>query len=455
MDNTKLERNQSRDQFKSKFGFIMSAAGSAVGLGNIWKFPYIVGENGGGAFVLIYLIDVVLIGVSLLIVEYAIGRNSGASAIEAYGKYNKKYKFVGFYSMIAVTVLLSYYNIIGGWTIYYFIQSVTGKLVGLSSEEISAGFGNFTGDVGLVSIFAVIFLAITAIVVIKGISNGIEKACSVLMPALFAMLIVLSIRSLTLPGAMEGLKWYLKPDFSKVNSSTFVAALGQIFFSLSLGSGGMVTYASYLSKKESIPRSSMVIAIADTLVGILAGLAILPAVFAFGLSPTEGPGLTFITLPNVFSQMPFGTFFSSMFFLLFFFAAITSSISMLEVSVTYLVEKASMSRKKAVAIMSIIVVALGIPPLMSFGSWGGVQMFGKNLFDIYDYFVSNISFPLVGLAGALVIGHVWNEKDVKDEITNNGEIKFGLYNVWYKLVKYVIPFLLIIIFLTATGILRI
>ena len=275
------------------------------------------------------------------------------------------------------------------------------------------------------------------------------------MPALFVMLIILSIRSITLPGAKEGLKWYLKPDFSKVNSSTFVAALGQIFFSLSIGSGSMVTYASYLSKKESIPYSSTVIAIADTLVGLLAGLAILPAVFAFGLSPTEGPGLTFITLPNVFSQMPFGAFFSSIFFLLFFFAAITSSISMLEVPVSYITEKTSMSRKKAVAIMCLVVIALGIPPLMSFGSWSGVRVFGKNLFDMYDYFVSNISFPLVGLAGALIIGYVWKEKDVKGEVTNNGEIKFGLYNVWYKWVKYVVPFLLIIIFLTATGILRI
>lgn len=455
MNNSEVGQNESRDQFKSKFGFIMSAAGSAIGLGNIWKFPYMTGQNGGGAFVIIYLLNVVLIGVSLIIVEFAIGRNSGASAIEAYGKYNKKYKFVGFYSMIAVTVLLSYYNIIGGWTIRYFIQSITGNLVGLSSDEISVGFNNFIGNVGFVSIFALIFLAITAFVVIKGVSGGIEKACSFLMPALFVMLIILSIRSLTLPGAMEGLKWYLKPDFSKVTSKTFVAALGQIFFSLSLGSGGMVTYASYLSKKESIPYSSTVIAIADTSVGLLAGLAILPAVFAFGLSPTEGPGLTFVTLPNVFAQMPFGAFFSSIFFLLFFFAAITSSISMLEVSVSYITEKTSMSRKKAVVIMSILVIALGIPPLMSFGGWSGIQMFGKNLFDIYDYFVSNISFPLVGLAGALVIGYVWKEKDVKLEVTNNGEVKFGLYNVWYKLVKYVIPFLLIIIFLTATGILRI
>ncbi|MBZ2174883.1 sodium-dependent transporter [Schnuerera sp. xch1] len=461
MDNTELNQkvglNQedNRDQFQSKFGFIMAAAGSAVGLGNIWKFPYMTGENGGGAFVLIYLISAALIGISLLIVEFAIGRNSGASAVEAYGKYNKKYKFVGFFSMIAVTVLFSYYNIIGGWTIYYFIQSITGNLIGLNAEEISAGFNSFTTNVDIVAVFGIIFLAITAFVVLKGISGGIEKACTVLMPALFIMLIVLAVRSVTLPGAAEGIKWYLKPDFSQVTSSTFVAALGQVFFSLSLGSGGMVTYASYLNKKENIPFAASVTAISGTAVGILAGLAILPAVFAFGLSPGEGPGLAFVTLPNVFGQMPFGSFFSAVFFLLFFFAALTSSISMLEVSVTYILEKTKMSRKSAVLVMCLIILLLATPPLMSYGSWGDIKIFGKNFFDLYDYFVSNISFPLVGLAGALIISHVWNEKDLKDEITNTGEIKFGLYKFWYSFVKYIIPILLVILFLTATGILNI
>lgn len=453
--NNSITAQANRDQFKSKFGFIMAAAGSAVGLGNIWKFPYMTGENGGGAFVLIYMVSALLLGISLLIAEFAIGRSSGTSAVEAYGKFSKKFKFVGFFAMIGVTVLFSYYNIIGGWTIYYFIQSVTGNLAGLSLEGISTGFNRFITNVDFVAIFAFIFLAITAFVVLKGISEGIEKACTFLMPALFIMLIILTIRSITLPGAAKGLEWYLKPDFSKVTSSTFVAALGQVFFSLSLGSGGMVTYASYLSKKENVPYAATVTTIAGSAVGFLAGLAILPAVFAFGLSPGEGPGLVFVTLPNVFGQMPFGSFFSTAFFLLFFFAALTSSISMLEVSVTYIIEKTNTSRKDAVFIMFLIIAALGIPPLMSYGPWSDVLIFDKNFFDLYDYCVSNIQMPLVGLAGALLIGYVWKEKDVKDEITNNGEIKFGLYNAWYKTIKYIIPVLLVILFLTATGILKI
>ena len=455
MDNKGLQTGGSRDQFKSKFGFIMAIAGSAVGLGNIWKFPYMTGQNGGGAFVLVYLISILLIGASLIVVELTIGRNSGSSVTEAYGKFNKKFKFAGFYSMIAVTVLLSYYIIIGGWTIFYFVEIIGGKLIGLSPDQLNSTFGNFISNTGMVWIYTIIFLAMTTFVITKGISKGIEKACSIMMPALFVMLILLIIRSITLPGAMKGVSWYLKPDFSKITGSTLVAAVGQAFFSLSLGSGSMVTYASYLKKDENIPQAAFATMIADTLVALLAGLVILPAVFAFGVSPGEGPGLIFVTLPGIFGQMPFGTFFAAVFFILFFFAALTSSISMLEVSVTYIIEKTNMNRKAVSIIMSIVVLILGIPPLMSFGGWSHIQIFGKGFFDLYDYFVSNISMPLVGLAGTLVIGYVWKKKDVENEVTNNGEVKFKAFNLWYNLVKYVVPVLLIIIFLTATGILKI
>ena len=455
MDNKGLQTGGSRDQFKSKFGFIMAIAGSAVGLGNIWKFPYMTGQNGGGAFVLVYLISILLIGASLIVVELTIGRNSGSSVTEAYGKFNKKFKFAGFYSMIAVTVLLSYYIIIGGWTIFYFVEIIGGKLIGLSPDQLNSTFGNFISNTGMVWIYTIIFLVMTTFVITKGISKGIEKACSIMMPALFVMLILLIIRSITLPGAMKGVSWYLKPDFSKITGSTLVAAVGQAFFSLSLGSGSMVTYASYLKKDENIPQAALATMIADTLVALLAGLVILPAVFAFGVSPGEGPGLIFVTLPGIFGQMPFGTFFAAVFFILFFFAALTSSISMLEVSVTYIIEKTNMNRKAVSIIMSIGVLILGIPPLMSFGGWSHIQIFGKGFFDLYDYFVSNISMPLVGLAGTLVIGYVWKKKDVENEVTNNGEVKFKAFNLWYNLVKYVVPVLLIIIFLTATGILKI
>ncbi|MCF6461237.1 sodium-dependent transporter [Clostridium sp. Cult3] len=455
MNNTEFETKDNREQFKSRFGFIMAVAGSAVGLGNIWRFPYITGVHGGGAFVIIYLVSIFIIGATIALTEMAIGRHGGSDVVEAYGQYDKRFKIPGYLSMIAVTVLLSFYNIIGGWSIYYFIQTISGKLIGLSSAQVEATFGNFVVNSPQVAIFTILFLAVNTIIIMKGITEGIEKVSSIVMPALFVLLIVLVIRSVTLPGAKEGVIWYLKPDFSKVTGSTFVAAVGQAFFTLSLGSGAMATYASYLSKDESLPKATYSVVIADTFVALLAGLAILPAVFAFGVSPGEGPGLVFVTLPSVFGQMPFGALFAAIFFVFFFLAALTSSISMLEVSVTYLIEKKKIKRKKAVIIMSIVVILLGIPPLMSFGGWSHVEIFGLGLFDLYDYFVSNISMPLVGLAGALVISWVWDKQVAKDEITSNGKFEFGLFNVWYNLTKYVVPILLIFVFLTATGILKI
>lgn len=453
--NNNLEDKENREQFKTSFGFIMAVAGSAVGLGNIWRFPYITGVYGGGAFVLIYLLSTLVIGATISLTEMAIGRNGGSDVVMAYGKYNKKFRIPGYFSMIGVTVLLSFYNIIGGWSIYYFIQTISGKLIALGGDHVNATFSNFVGNSPIVFIFTLLFLGVNVFIIMKGITGGIEKVSSIVMPSLFVLLIVLVIRSITLPGAMEGIKWYLKPDFSKITSSTVVAAVGQAFFTLSLGSGAMATYASYLSKDESLPRSTASILIADTLVALLAGLAIIPAVFAFGVSPGEGPGLVFVTLPSVFGQMPFGTFFAAIFFIFFFFAALTSSISMLEVSVTYLIENTKIKRKMATIIMGTLVMILGIPPLMSFGNWGHIKMFGLNFFDLYDYFVSNITMPLVGLAGALVITWVWDKKLAKDELTSNGKYKFRLFNIWYNLTKYIVPILLVIIFLTATGVLNI
>lgn len=455
MNNTEFETKDNREQFKSRFGFIMAVAGSAVGLGNIWRFPYITGVHGGGAFVIIYLVSIFIIGATIALTEMAIGRHGGSDVVEAYGQYDKRFKIPGYLSMIAVTVLLSFYNIIGGWSIYYFIQTISGKLTGLDAAQVEAVFGNFVSNSPQVALFTIIFLAVNTIVIIKGITEGIEKVSSIVMPSLFVLLIILVIRSVTLPGAKEGIIWYLKPDFSKVTGSTFVAAVGQAFFTLSLGSGAMATYASYLSKDESLPSATASTVIIDTLVALLAGLAILPAVFAFGVSPGEGPGLVFVTLPSVFGQMPFGTIFSAIFFVFFFFAALTSSISMLEVSVTYIIENTNIDRKKAAIIMSIVVLLLGIPPLMSFGNWSHIEIFGLGLFDLYDYFVSNISMPLVGLAGAIVICWVWDKEVTKDETTSSGKVEFKLFDVWYNLTKYVVPILLIFVFLTATGILRI
>ena len=316
-NNNEISVKNDREQFNTSFGFIMAIAGSAVGLGNIWRFPYIAGEHGGGTFVIIFLISIFIIGATIALAEMAIGRHGGSDVVEAYGKYNRKFRIPGYLSMISVTILISYYNIIGGWSIYYFVQAVSGKLANLSTARAEIIFNNFISNSSQVAIFTVIFLIINTIVITKGITKGIEKVSSIVMPALFALLIILVVRSVTLPGAKEGVIWYLKPDFSKVTGSTFVAAVGQAFFSLSLGSGAMATYASYFSKDESIPTAVMSSVLISIIVALLAGLAILPAVFAFGVSPGEGPGLVFVTLPSVFSQMPFGTFFASIFFAFF------------------------------------------------------------------------------------------------------------------------------------------
>ncbi len=444
--------NQTRDQFKSKLGFIMASAGSAVGLGSIWKFPYLVGENGGGAYVIVYLIAITIIGIPLMIAEFVIGRHSGKSAVEAYGTYCSKFKCVGFFSMIAVSILLSYYSIIGGWTIMYFYLTLTGKLTGLTPEQYGDMFGASSGDMVMAGIFATIFMILTIIVVMKGVSGGIEKVCSVLMPLLFLILLVMTIVGLFLPGGINGVIWLFKPDFSKITGDTVVDAVGQVFFTLSLGAGGMVTYASYLSKKENIPSAAAITTIFDTIVSILAGLAIFPAVFAFGLEPAAGPGLVFITLPNVFEQLPFGTLVAAVFYLLLLFAALPSSINMLEVSVTYGVEKYHMTRPKAAIVLGIIISIIGVPALLSFGPWSHITLFGKGFFDLFDYFVSNIALPVVGLAGSLIIGFNWPKGTVIREVTNEGQIQFKIKDTWYADVKYISPVILTVIFLNAIGI---
>jgi NSS family neurotransmitter:Na+ symporter len=445
---------QPRDQFKSKLGFIMAAAGSAVGLGSIWKFPYVVGENGGGAYILVYMLALIIIGIPIMIAEFVMGRRSGKNAVEAYSTFSKKYKIVGVFSMLAPAVILSYYCVIGGWAVMYLYLTLTGKLAGLSPEGYADMFAAASSNMGMSGFFFILFGLLTILVVIKGISQGIEKVCNILMPGLFLIMLVLSIIGVLLPGGMEGVKWYLTPDFSMINGKTFVAAVGQVFFTMSLGMGIMVTYASYLKKDEDMPKAATITIVFDTIVSLLAGFAIFPAVFAFGLAPKSGPGLVFITLPNVFTQLPFGTLAAVAFYVLLIFAALPSAISLLEVPVAYAIEKYNMKRSKAAVLIGTIILIVGIPTLLSFGPWSEVKMFGLNFFDLYDHTVSYIILPLIGLAGSLIITFTWDKKIVMDEVTNEGKVKFALKNVWYYSVKYLSPILLTIVFLTSTGILK-
>ncbi|MDF3000020.1 MAG: sodium:neurotransmitter symporter [Bacillota bacterium] len=445
---------QPRDQFKSRLGFIMAAAGSAVGLGSIWRFPYVVGENGGGAYMIIYMLALVIIGIPVMVAEFVIGRNSGKNAVDAYAHYSKKYKIVGVFSMLAPSIILSFYCVVGGWAIMYLYLTLTGKLTGLSPEGYADMFAASSSDMLLSGFFFLLFGVLTILVVCKGISQGIEKVCSILMPALFIIMVVLSILGSTLPGGMEGIKWYLTPDFSKVDSGTFVDAVGQVFFTMSLGMGIMVTYASYLKKDEDMPKAATITIIFDTLVSVLAGFAIFPAVFAFGLAPSSGPGLVFITLPNVFAHLPFGIAAAIGFYLLLIFAALPSAISLLEVPVSYVIEKYHISRVKAAVGVGTLIMIIGIPTLLSFGPWSEIKVFGYNFFDLYDYATSNIALPIIGLAGSLILGFTWSKKVVMNEVTNHGRIKFGLKNIWYYSVKYISPILLIIVFFTSIGMLK-
>jgi NSS family neurotransmitter:Na+ symporter len=445
----------SRDQFRSRIGFILAAAGSAIGLGNIWRFPYMTGASGGGAFVLMYLLIVMVVGVSLLLVEFSIGRHGKANAVDSYAKIHKGFAWIGYLGVFTSFLLISYYSVVGGWTIYYTLKSATGTLTSLPADQIGNFFGGFISQPVLPLFYHLLFIFLTAWIVAKGISGGIEKYTKALMPLLFIMLLILLVRALTLPGAMKGVAWYLKPDFSKLTGSTVVAACGQVFFSLSLGLSGMVTYASYLSKDDNLISSSFVVAMTDTLIAIIAGFVIFPTIFAFGGDPSGGPGLVFISLPQIFTKMPMGAFFAFIFFLLLVIAALTSSISIMEVCITFFVEKVKWSRLKASVFYGTVCFLLGIPVSLSFGMWGDVKILGKGIFDLFDYFCSNISLPLSGLACAILVGWFWGKEKALAEVTNDGRIQSNVAGLWFFTVKYVIPIVVGIIFLQAIGVLQV
>ncbi|PAB58248.1 sodium-dependent transporter [Anaeromicrobium sediminis] len=428
-----------REQWGSKVGFLLAAAGSAVGLGNLWKFPYMAGKNGGGVFVVVYLGILITLGFTLMAGELTLGRFTQLNAIGAYRKISKKLTWVGAIGVFTAFLILSFYSVIGGWVINYIIKTCTGALSTSDSAALGDMFGQMISDPVMPIIFHGVFMIATLVIVLGGIGEGIEKASKVMMPALLVMIIALAIRSVTLPGAEAGLEFFLKPDFSKLNGALILDALGQVFFSLSLGMGIIITYGSYLPKEENIPQSAVYIPLIDTAVALLAGFAILPAVFALGFEPTAGPGLMFITLPAVFAKMPFGTFFGLLFFVLVLLAALTSSISLLEVCVSYVVDEWGWDRKKTTLTLGFVIFAVGVPASLSLGPWADIKIFGKGFFDLYDYVTQNIFLPLGGLMSCITIGWVWGVDNAIKEATNNGKVKFALGKVWAFLIKYIAP----------------
>lgn len=429
---------ENREQWGSRFGFIMAAAGSAVGLGNIWRFPYITGKNGGAAFVLVYVAIVFTIGISVMLAEFVIGRASGLNAVGSFKKLKGgAWPIVGWMGVIAGFIILSFYGVIAGWTIAYMIKSFTGLMAAGAAGKAGDVFGAFVTNAPQVVAYQVVFMVATIWIVYKGVGEGIEKYCKIMMPALFVILFILIARGVTLPGAGKGLEFYLSPDWSKLNGATVFAALGQAFFSLSLGMGCMITYGSYLSKKEFLPSAAVTVAAIDTSVAFLAGFAIFPAVFAFGIEPGAGPGLTFVTLPNVFAQMPGGMFFSFLFFLLLFFAALTSSVSLLEVCVAYFKDELGWTREKASWLLGAIITVLGVPSALSLGG-KFPKIAGKDFLDAMDFISSNVLLPLGGIFIAVFVGWVWLESG-KKEATNEGKAPFAWETAWVWIVRIVAP----------------
>lgn len=454
------KREQERDGFSSKMGIISAAAGSAIGLGNIWKFPYITGQNGGAAFIFVYLICIAIIGLPVMLSEFIIGRRGQRNAIGSFKELSSEsYWFLtGWMGVIASFVILAFYGVVAGWTLNYVVFAATNKFAAFSPDEIGAVFGSFITHPWKPIIYQLVFMVLTAGIVLGGIKDGIEKYSKVLMPLLLLIIVILVIRSVTLPNASKGIEFLLAPDFSKLNGDTVLSALGHAFFSLSLGAGTMITYGSYISRKENLVTTAIQVTIADTLIALLAGFAIFPAVFAFGIEPGAGPGLVFITLPNVFNQMPGGYFFSLLFFTLLSVAALTSSISVLEVVVAYFSEDLKISRTKATIIATIAISILGVACSLSMGPWADFHLptlaGGKGVFDFLDWWSANIFLPVSGLLISLFVGWKIKRNDLADEISNSGAIATPWLGVFLAATKVIAPIAISIVFLYNLGIIK-
>ena len=450
------QSKKGRAEFSSTFGVIAAAAGSAVGLGNIWKFPYITGVYGGAAFLFVYLGFIMAIGLPVMLSEFIIGRKSQKNAFGAFKKLapNSLWRFVGMLGVGAAFMILAFYGVVAGWSIEYIFTAVTNGFKSQSPEALGTMFSDFIESPLKPVFFQVLFMILTGAIVMVGIKDGIEKNVKIMMPLLVVIILVLDVRAITLPGAGEGLKFLFHPDFSKLTSEGVLSALGHAFFSLSLGMGTLITYGSYIDKKNNLVRTAIQVTVADTLIAILAGVAIFPAVFAFGIEPSSGPGLVFITLPNVFQQMPGGYIFAILFFLLLTVAALTSSISILEVVVAYFNEELKMKRKVATIFATALITLLGVICSLSMGVFKDYTFSGLNFFDLLDWISANLLLPVGGLFISLFIGWKFGRKKVREEIAHGGNISGLFLSVFMFLVKIIAPIAIAIVFLNGIGLLN-
>ena len=443
-----------RGNFGSKLGVILATAGSAVGLGNIWRFPYMTGQDGGAAFIVIYLVCVLLLGIPGMVGEFIIGRHGAANAARAYGiTGGKPWSLLGYVGALTSLIILGFYSVIAGWCVQYLFASMAGHLNG-DADYVNAYFQKFSSDPIEPLVWTVVFILLTHLVVIRGVRQGIERFSKALMPTLFILLIIIVVASCLLPSAWQGIEFLFKPDFSKLSRSVFLDGLGQAFFSLSLGTACLCTYASYFSRQTNLLKSAGQIAGIDTLVAIFAGLMIFPAAFSVGVQPDSGPSLIFITLPNVFQQAftpAMGYVVSILFYALLALAALTSTISMHEIGTALLYEELHISRSKGAAIESVAAIMIGIFSSLSCGAVD-LSVFGRSFLDWCDFLTSNILLPFGALFTCVLLGWVVPQKVVKDEFTNWGTVSRSFYSIWLFFVRFVSPLCILAVFLHQLGI---
>ncbi len=439
---------QKRSSFTGKIGFVLAAAGSAVGLGNIWRFPYLAAQYGGGIFLLVYVILAVTFGFALMCGEIALGRKTGKSAIGAFSELSKKHSFIGVIASIIPAIILPYYSVIGGWVTKYLTVFVTG---GMNQAAQDGYFGSFTAQAGSPLLYFFIFIGITALVVLLGVEKGIEKVSKIMMPVLVVLTLFIAIYTMFIPGAMDGVLYYITPDISKFSAKTVLAAMGQLFYSMSLAMGIMITYGSYMKKDVNLESAVSQIEIFDTGIAFLAGLMIIPSVFAFSggdqAALNQGPGLMFETLPKVFNFMPGGAIIGALFFLLVLFAALTSSISLMETVVSIIKDKTGWDRKLICGMVLLFSIVLGIPSSLGNGVWKNVKILNMDILSFFDFISNNIMMPIVALLTCYFIGFVIKPQAVIDEVESSG--KFKRKKLFTVVIKFVAPICIILILLTS------
>lgn len=442
-----------RGQFGSKIGAVLVAAGSSVGLGNIWRFPYVMGENGGAAFLLVYIACILFIGLPIMLSEFAVGRATGKNSVGAYRALDKRWTALGYCGTLVSFFIMGFYFVVASWTADYLVNSVNGQLAEYSTAaEYQQFFDNFINSPWKLIGYVWAFILLTHVIIYMGVNKGIERISKILMPVLFLILIVLAVKSLTMSHSREGLEFMFKPDFSKITPKIVIQALGQAFFSLSIASGCLITYASYFNKETNLRSTALQVTILDTVVALLAGMIIFPACFSVGVTPGVGEELVFVTLPGIFNQMPGGMIWSAAFFLLLVIAALTSTIAQHEVTTSYFIDEWNMSRAKAATLSTLIVGVMATAAALSLSVWSGYRLFDMRIFDVFDKVTANLLLPLGGFFTTIYVGWKMDRKLFLDQLTNQGTLKSTLVSTIIFLLKYVCPIMMMIIFLDSIGV---